>query len=131
MGARCSVPIQTGPGAYPASYTMSTGSFPGVKWPGRGVDHPPHLAPRLKKEQNHVSTSPPRAFLICSRVNLPKTSHSDPEECIVHRQQLVHRTSSVINCIFILWARFTPSIFSRHDSLSLNTTRALYPGMLF
>jgi len=30
---------------------MDTGSFPGVKRPGRGVDHPPlHLAPRLKKE---------------------------------------------------------------------------------
>ena len=24
--------------------------FTGVKWPGRGIDHPPHLAPRLKKE---------------------------------------------------------------------------------
>jgi hypothetical protein len=24
--------------------------FPGVERPGRGVDHPPHLAPRLKKE---------------------------------------------------------------------------------
>ena len=34
----------------PASYTMGTGSLsPGVKRPGRG-DHPPHLAPRLKKE---------------------------------------------------------------------------------
>jgi len=29
---------------------MGTGSFPGVKRPGRGVDHPPHLASRLKKE---------------------------------------------------------------------------------
>jgi len=29
---------------------MGTGSFPGVKRPGRGVDHPPHLALRLKKE---------------------------------------------------------------------------------
>jgi len=27
--------------AHPASYTMGTGSFPGVKWPGRGIDHPP------------------------------------------------------------------------------------------
>jgi len=27
-----------------------TGYFPGVKRPGRGFDHPPHLAPRLKKE---------------------------------------------------------------------------------
>jgi len=29
---------------------MGTGSFPGVKRPGRGVDHPPHLLPELKKE---------------------------------------------------------------------------------
>ena len=29
-------PSQTGPGAHPASYTMSTGSFPGVKY-GRSV----------------------------------------------------------------------------------------------
>jgi len=50
VGARFSEPVQTGPGAHPASYTMVTGSFPGVKRPGRGVDRPPHLAPRLKKE---------------------------------------------------------------------------------
>ena len=49
--AKFSAPVQTGPGAHPASYAMDTGSFPGVKRPGRGVDHPPlHLAPRLKKE---------------------------------------------------------------------------------
>jgi hypothetical protein len=29
--ARFSAPVQTGPGAYPASCTMGTGSFPGVK----------------------------------------------------------------------------------------------------
>jgi hypothetical protein len=38
--ARFSTPIQTGPGAHPASYTMVTGSFLGVKRPGRGDDHP-------------------------------------------------------------------------------------------
>jgi len=27
-----------------------SGLFPGVMRPGRGVDHPPHLATRLKKE---------------------------------------------------------------------------------
>jgi len=27
-------------GAHPASYTIGTGSFPGIKRPGRGVDHP-------------------------------------------------------------------------------------------
>ena len=29
-------PVQTGPGAHPASCTMGTGSFPGVKY-GRGI----------------------------------------------------------------------------------------------
>jgi hypothetical protein len=48
--ARFSTPVQTGPGAHPASYIMGTGSFPGAKRPGRGINHPPHLMPRLKKE---------------------------------------------------------------------------------
>ena len=39
-GARFSAPVQTGPGAHPASCTRGTGSFPGVKRPGRGADHP-------------------------------------------------------------------------------------------
>ena len=43
-------PFQSGPGADPASYKMGTGAFSGVKWPGRGANHPPHLAPMLKKE---------------------------------------------------------------------------------
>ena len=41
MEARFSAPIQTGPGAHPASYTMGTGSFPGVK-SGRSVTLTPH-----------------------------------------------------------------------------------------
>jgi hypothetical protein len=31
MGAKFSTPVQTGPGAQPASYSMGTGSLPGVK----------------------------------------------------------------------------------------------------
>ena len=38
---RFSAPVQTGPEAHPASYTMGTRSFLGEKRPGRGVDHPP------------------------------------------------------------------------------------------
>ena len=41
VGARFSAPVQTCPGAHPASCTLRTGSFPGVKRPGRGADHPP------------------------------------------------------------------------------------------
>ena len=36
MGARFSVPVQTGPGAHPVSYTVGTGSSPGIKRPGCG-----------------------------------------------------------------------------------------------
>jgi hypothetical protein len=35
-----SAPVQTGPEAHPASRKMDTGSFPGVKRPGRGASHP-------------------------------------------------------------------------------------------
>jgi len=38
-GGRFSAPIQTGAEAHPAFYTMGTGSIPGVKLPGRGVDN--------------------------------------------------------------------------------------------
>jgi len=47
--ARFSAPVQTGPGAHPASYTINTGSFPGVKLPERGVDHPPPFRAEVKK----------------------------------------------------------------------------------
>ena len=53
-----SAPVENGSEAHPTSYTMGTGSLPGVKRPGRGVDHPPHIAPRLKKEYGYTSTPP-------------------------------------------------------------------------
>ena len=49
-GTRFFAPVQTGPGTHPASYTLGTGSFPGVKRPRRSVDPQPHITPRLKKE---------------------------------------------------------------------------------
>jgi hypothetical protein len=33
-------------------------SLLGEKRPGRGVDHPPRLAPRLKEEYSYTSTTP-------------------------------------------------------------------------
>jgi len=48
-GARYSTPVHTGPGAHPASYTMGTGPFLGVKRPGRGVDQPPSSSAEVKE----------------------------------------------------------------------------------
>jgi hypothetical protein len=50
-GSRFSSPVQVCPGAHPASYTRGTAFFPGVKWPDRGIDHPPQLSPMLKKSR--------------------------------------------------------------------------------
>ena len=52
MGARFSSPVQTGPGAHPASCTMGTRSFPGVK-SGRNVTLNPHsfLVPWSRKSR--------------------------------------------------------------------------------
>jgi hypothetical protein len=41
--------LKTGPAAHPASYTVGTGSFPGVKRPGYGVDHPPPSSAEVKE----------------------------------------------------------------------------------
>jgi hypothetical protein len=50
VGARFFAHVQTGPEAHPASCTMGTGSFPGVKQLGRGADHPPPTSADVKKE---------------------------------------------------------------------------------
>ena len=48
-GGRFSAPVQTGPGAKPAFYTMGAESFPGVKRAGRGADHPPTSSAEVKE----------------------------------------------------------------------------------
>jgi len=45
-----SAAVQTGLGIHPASCRMGTGSFPGVKRPGRDFNRPPYLVLRSKKE---------------------------------------------------------------------------------
>jgi hypothetical protein len=48
-GARFFAHVQTDPGAHPASCTMGIGSFPGVKRPRRGADHPPPPSAEVMK----------------------------------------------------------------------------------
>ena len=52
VGARFSAPVQTDPEAHPASCTIGTGSFPGVKRPGRDVDHPPPSSDEVTERVN-------------------------------------------------------------------------------
>jgi hypothetical protein len=56
--ARFFTNVHPDPGVHPGSCTMGTVSVAGIKRPGRGVDHPPHLTPRLKKERSYTSAPP-------------------------------------------------------------------------
>jgi hypothetical protein len=52
---------------------MGTGSFPEVKRPGRGVDHPPLSSAEVKKESRAIPLLLLWAFMACSRVNFTFT----------------------------------------------------------
>jgi len=58
VGKSFSAPVQTSPGAHPASCTMGTGSFLGVKQPGPDADPSPPSSAMVKKEQSYTSTPP-------------------------------------------------------------------------
>jgi hypothetical protein len=57
-GARLSAPVHTGLEAHPASYSMCTGSFLGVKRPKRGVDHPSPPCAQVKERVELYLYSP-------------------------------------------------------------------------
>jgi hypothetical protein len=49
VGTRFYALAQNGPGVHPASCTVSTGSFHGVKRPGRGVYYPTSSSAEVKE----------------------------------------------------------------------------------
>jgi len=83
--ARFSAPVQTGPGAHPASCTMGTGSVPGVK-SGRGVTltSQPLLVSLVMKELSYTSTLPTgayglyRASVLVQGCTVPLSGESSP-----------------------------------------------------
>ena len=73
VGARFSSPVETGPGAYPAFYTMG----PGVKRPGRGANHPPPSSAEVKGriELYFYSPSGPSWHVLGRTLPLPLPLH--------------------------------------------------------
>jgi hypothetical protein len=63
-------PVQTDAGVHVASFTVSTGSFPGVNRPGRVPKHPCPCSAEVKKSIV-ISVLTQCAFMACCRVNLP------------------------------------------------------------
>ena len=71
-GARFSAPIRSGHETLSASYRMGTGSYPGVKRPGRddlAVSSSPEVKERVELHISHSLSRSIRAFVACSRVN--------------------------------------------------------------
>ena len=58
VGGDFSAPVQTAPGPTNPPIQWVPGLCRGVKRPGRGFDHPPHLGSKLKKEYSNNSTPP-------------------------------------------------------------------------
>jgi len=84
VGARFSASVQTGTGAHPASCTMGTGSFPGVK-SGRGVTLTPHnrLVPGSRKSRAVPllpvwAVRPAQRLSACTTVHFTFTYSSTP-----------------------------------------------------
>ena len=58
LGVRFPAPVQTGPGAHPASYTKGTWSFPGVRRLRSGIDHPLPFNAKIKERAELYLYSP-------------------------------------------------------------------------
>ena len=57
----------------PGLIWMGTGSFPGIKLPGRGVDHPPPSSAEVQERVELYFSSCLWAFMLCSGVNFTFT----------------------------------------------------------
>jgi len=70
-------PVQTGPGAYPASHEIATGSYLAVKRPVCGLDH--HLLfSAVVKERVGLILIPLCTFMAGCRLNFAFSLSSDP-----------------------------------------------------
>ena len=70
VGARFSARVHTGPEAHPDSCTMDTGSFLGLKRPGRVVDHKSPFSAEVK-ERAHLYIFPYGASCSVKECALP------------------------------------------------------------
>jgi hypothetical protein len=66
--ARFPAPVQTDPGAHPASYTKGTRSLTGLKWPGRDNNPPPSSAKVKSEEQMYTSTAKLSSWQFIGRI---------------------------------------------------------------
>ena len=95
-----STPVQTGPGAHPASCTMGTGSFPGVK-SGQGVTLTPHplLVPWSWKGRAIPllplwAVRPVQSLNACTRVHFYYCNWTEDKKCFEQNLHMYTKTDN-------------------------------------
>ena len=104
-GARFSAPVQTGTGAYPASCTMGTGSFLGVKLLGRGAYHPPPSKCRGQERVGLYLYSPSGPSWLVMGAPLPfrrQIGYANARQCYVIRALPVLFTNFPIRFLIVV-----------------------------
>ena len=134
VGVRFSTPVQTGPGAHPASCTMGTGSFPGVN-SGRGVTLTPHhlLVPWSWKGRSIPlllwAVRPVQSLSALQGVRFPFLFHRVvicSQRCLIpldHRLKFcmyfsVHHEWHMAHVIFMTWS--TWKITNRYSEVNID-----------
>ena len=129
-GARFSAPVQTGPGAHPASCTMGTGLFPGVK-SGRGVKLTPHafLVTWSWKGRAIPLSTPSMGRTACTQpqclykgdLYLYIALHVSRGSSTHHREHItVHTVSGIANqycCLLLSWMKWNSISWSSISSI--------------
>ena len=108
VGARFSPPVQTGPGVHPASFTMGTGSFPGVK-SGRDVTLTPHpvLVPWSRKGRAIPllplwAVRPVQSLSACTRVHFTLIKMLSKENFIWNINKIKRKSETTKICLHII-----------------------------
>jgi hypothetical protein len=109
---RLFIPVQTGPGAHPASCTMDTGSLSGgggVVQLGHGIDHPHPFSAKAKERVDLYLCTPSEPSWPVSGRTLPFTSHT-AEIYIAQRKK--HYSYNIPCNVMYCWC------WHKHDNLN-------------
>jgi hypothetical protein len=98
LGVTFSAPVQTDPGAHPASYTFDSVSFPEVKWPGRSVDHLPPSSAKFKDKLEQYLLSL-WFFVACFRINFTFTFTIFNLTILIRHLKVVRGVKCTVNIV--------------------------------
>jgi hypothetical protein len=84
-------------------------SFLGVKWLGRGIDHPPPSSAKVKRKSRFIPLLPLWAFMTCSRVNFTLLYwQNSKEDIILNKYDQTDHNETIFDSISIDLKNYKP-----------------------